>query len=507
MKADFRCLLSLGFAVSLSLISIHLRETASALVIAGCLLISLLSLRVPALGVLAAFPLLVILQPTPTELSWRELGFATVLATTTAASAWQGRKFLWEASKRFYYAPMIALFLVSVNLFAAFSHEVSLHDWIRGLAPFAFLVFFVPVYLESRRYPNIVPWVIASMVSASMLFCWLVVSHYVSEQLWNPYHYVFEAGKWVRIPPDEVWAQSQPVFQFRARITQVLQQATDALIPAAFVWGSALVLWGSRPAFAAAGAAILSLSMVAIILTYTRSMLLAALIVTAMMIFVSLGRKGAAIRAFWIVCLSIVSAAVTIFAFDLVDIYLNRYLLLKQAFVFLSQYVPAFGEVTGSGSAAPHLGEHRLPEIKDENITSRLEEYRIAFAMFLEAPIFGQGLGVRHAINFATGHGDVIIANVGYVHNWIFYSLMVGGVLGIATSFIILLGPGLAALKRTDWPSAIRWPLIATTGLFAVYSLFFAVFRLIPFNLVLAGVWGLVLFSLSRNTSSQEGRA
>lgn len=45
-----------------------------------------------------------------------------------------------------------------------------------------------------------------------------------------------------------------------------------------------------------------------------------------------------------------------------------------------------------------------------------MEEYQTAWSMFLESPILGQGLGIRHTISFETGHGEMLTVSVGYVH-------------------------------------------------------------------------------------------
>ena len=497
MKPEKNYLLALVLGVFLALLSIHLGATAKYPFVAGALLIALLAMLRAGFGVVAAFPLLVVIQPTPLEPSWRELGFAVVLVATTVSSVWRGRDLFWSDAKRLRYWGLAAGTLILCNLLAARYHQVELNDWIRGMLPFAFLGFSIPVYLEAKHDSRIVPWVAASLVLAAFLFCWLVINYYLLEQLWRPYHYIMESGKWVRVDADTVASLSQPVFEFRARVTQLLQQATDVLLPAAFVWGSGLMLWGRRTSEWGAGAAILIASTVAIILTYTRSMLLVALLVTGVLVIVRLGRDGALRRVMGILVLFGASAILTILVFDLVDIYLNRYLLLRQAIDHLAEYLPSIKSFSES-SVGPSA-ERLLPEIKDENITSRLDEYRIAFAMFLESPLIGQGLGVRHEIAFATGHGDLISVSVGYVHNWVLYFLMVGGVFGFIAWSAVLFGPAVIASRQKVSPPELRWAVIATVGLFALYGLFFAVFRLIPYNLVLAGLWGLVLSFLARS--------
>lgn len=78
---------------------------------------------------------------------------------------------------------------------------------------------------------------------------------------------------------------------------------------------------------------------------------------------------------------------------------------------------------------------------QDANVTTRLEGYAIAWRYFLEAPLAGKGLGVKHEMEF-----------------------------------ILLL---------------------------AIYALFFAVFRLTSFNLLLAAAWGIALAARYRDEDCQ----
>lgn len=501
MKTKNTYLVGLGLGFILGLLSIHCGDAAKLSVIIGSLIIAILSLMNPGFGILALFPLLVVIQPTPLHPGWRELSFAAVLVAVTAGSVWQGRDILWVDGKRLRYYGLMVFLLIVCNLFAAQYHLVDFNDWIRGVLPFSFLGFFVPVYLECRRDSRLIPWVVASLVSAAFLFCWLVVSYYIVEKLWLPYHYVMDHGKWLRIDDESAALLSQPVFHFRARVTQVLQQATDILLPTAFVLSAWLIFWGRRAVSLAVGVVILITSTMAIILTFTRSMLLAAVFATSILAIGRLGSKGGFKRMLVVAVLSIVSALSTIQTFDHADIYFKRYRLLKQAAEYCYHYFPKV-----SHFIVPIGGERRqellLPEIEDENVTSRLEEYRIAFGMFLESPLIGQGFGVRHEMSFASGLGDPIIVKVGYVHNWVFYFLMVGGLLGFLGWSVVLFGPALIVLWQKVWVPEMRWLVCATVCLLATYTLFFAVFRLISFNIFLAGLWGLVLSSLPRSSTS-----
>jgi O-antigen ligase len=131
--------------------------------------------------------------------------------------------------------------------------------------------------------------------------------------------------------------------------------------------------------------------------------------------------------------------------------------------------------------------------LADENVTARLEEYKIAWGKFQSAPLFGNGLGTKHRIRYAVGFGKTIEAYVGYVHNWPLYMLMVSGMTGCVTYTIVLLGPLVISRLRKKHLSSYGVFVVVTVTLLAVYGLFFAVFRLVSFNLLLAVVWAITL--------------
>jgi hypothetical protein len=460
------------------------------------------ALRRPASALLASLPLVFMIHPTPVALGWRELGFAGVLAAGGVSSLWHSREVILHHGKRVWWYGLATAGLLGVNLATAIAHGVTVADWLRGVIPFAFLLYLIPVFLESRRDVTFAAaWFWAAFATAA-LFSWHVLSFYVSQELWQPYSYVFQEGRWIRLGTDDVQASNLGILQFRARVTQLLQQATDVLLPLGYVWGLWLFLRNQRWPVSAAGAALAVVATVAMVLTYTRSMLLAAWLVGGLILLRALVRrafKRVAVAAM----VTIVTTFVTIAAFDLGDIYLNRLVLLQQAAKTMSSI-----EDTDTSSGASNGGEAgAMPEeaIKDANVTSRLEEYRLAWDMFGASPLLGQGLGVRHDISFETGHGDVIVVRVGYVHNWVFYILMVGGLVGFAAYAAALFGPAVAAFRSTAIEQEWRDLIVATVLVLAVYGLFFAVFRLIPFNLLLGGLWGVVLAVPHRAAATDGG--
>lgn len=141
----------------------------------------------------------------------------------------------------------------------------------------------------------------------------------------------------------------------------------------------------------------------------------------------------------------------------------------------------------------------------DVNVSGRLEEYQIAWQMFLESPLFGRGFGAQHAMSWESSKGVFIHQSVAYVHNWIVYMLMVGGVtyfIAYALTFLSPIFDRITSLKSDPTLRTIARVVILTM---AIYGLFFAVFRLIAFNLLIAAVWGYI-YSQKMQVKPKEGK-
>ncbi|MCW8276804.1 hypothetical protein IMF27_14900 [Pseudomonas sp. PCH199] len=107
-------------------------------------------------------------------------------------------------------------------------------------------------------------------------------------------------------------------------------------------------------------------------------------------------------------------------------------------------------------------------------------------------PVLGNGLGVKHEMQWEASDGVFLTKYVGYVHNWLFYILMVGGISGLIIYSLVLFGPVVFRLSSISSESTY-WTLIrAVLMTMIVYAAFFAVFRLITFNLLIAATWGVV---------------
>ncbi|MEF8730760.1 MAG: O-antigen ligase family protein [Candidatus Accumulibacter meliphilus] len=506
MESTSRFSLAIAVGAVCALLAVHFGDAARWPVLFGVGGLAFWALREPATGLLASLPLVFMIHPTPTEPGWREFGFVIVLAIGGSASLWQKRSVLPGFAREVWWVILGAGTVLGANIATAASHGVPTSDWMRGAIPFVFVLSLIPVFLEARSNEVFkAAWLWAAIVTAG-LFSWHVVSYFVSEQLWNPYSYTFDNGTWTRLDGNTLKTTVAPVFEFKARVTQLVQQATDAFLPLGYVWGVWLVLWGRSQVIRSAGFALVILSIVAMILTYTRSMLLAAWAVGGLlMLFAAFA--GAWRKVVIAALITVFTASATVAVFDLEDVYLNRIFLLRQALNAVTEK-----QATSSGQEAPH--EERggqagvLPgnTVNDANVNSRMEEYQTAWSMFLESPILGQGLGIRHTISFETGHGEMLTVSVGYVHNWIFYVLMVGGGVGLLAYSLILFGPAVLVFRSLADDREQALAIIATVIALALYACFFAVFRLISFNLLLGGLWGLAL-AMRQDQKAVELRA
>lgn len=439
-----------------------------------------LSSRRPEAGLLSTFPLLYVIQPAPVVIGWEESLFATVIVTTFVSSINARRsRALTLLRGDFGTFLLLSTVFIVLNFFMAIAHEAALKDWIRGVIPFLFITYLIPVCLLIEANPKLVRELVFSIACSAVLFAGHVIQVYINEQLWKPYWYVFENDRWIRIAADLASnVGHENVRHFFRRVTAILPQSTDMLLPLSVSWGVlgfVLLAKESGRVFALWTA---SVGIIAIVLTYTRSMLLTVLMVMAGICVLS-WKKGHLSRFLLSGVLVVSLVMLTIQVFDLHDVYRNRFF----------QTVLSFAAITQSDFAF----EDFSTEIKDENVTARLEEYKIAWRMFMESPWLGQGFGVMHPMRFSAGFGYIVEQQVAYIHNWLLYMLMVGGVAGASLYVWLLAGPALCALRTTTIPSEVCYWLLVTLASMVSYALYFAVFRLIGFNLLLAFAWGIVL--------------
>lgn len=110
----------------------------------------------------------------------------------------------------------------------------------------------------------------------------------------------------------------------------------------------------------------------------------------------------------------------------------------------------------------------------DRNVSIRLTEYEEALNTFLSNPIFGGGIGIPFS-----QHGEHL---TNYIHNSIFYMLANVGVIGLAL-YLLLFVVILKAIRNFN-----EYSYSYSAALFGIfmYSQFFASFRLIHNNILIA---------------------
>lgn len=454
---------------------------------------------------------------------------------------------------------------------------VPLVDWARGAIPFIFIYQLLPVTVLVGGDENKIRWLGASIATLIFMLAGFIVFYYFYYDVWQPYWIVSTEGQTIRISEFEALGNANAIGPMRDRITMLVAQATDALLPVGLVAGVILATLAHRKSIVGAGVVMALTCMLAILITFTRSMLLSPLLIIFLFSLLIFFRKEARLKFSLISTALGVSGLAFIFATGMQDIWIGRISQLADIrAVETSQDVTVESKTfnrdetirtaekidvdvitppavtatvpaktnknvppsvsaadttaTKTGKAAKpstHVIEPSVTSIKearpssmrnekavvkdiqvseaptkpdettaakakDFNVSSRLDEYKIAWNMFLNRPAFGNGFGVKHKMNWETTDGVFLTKYVGYVHNWPFYMLMVGGLAGFALYSLVLFGPVVFRISSIK-SEPMHWTLIRATILtMIVYAAFFAVFRLITFNLLIGAVWGII---------------
>lgn len=467
------------FVASLAAASMMLGHPASfafgALV---SLMLVILAFRSPWLGLLAVFPLASSIRPAPPGIGIQEALFALLVAVVVLKSiAGAAVAAGWRALLKQYGIPLgLAGGLAIVNLLVAISHGVSLADWLRGLIPFLFIGLFIPVALAIGRNPERLSWFGASVGALIALLAGHVVVYYLANGLHHPYWVIAVDGLSQRIPEALTSLHVDAKGPALDRVTVFVQSATDALLPVGIVAGLILATLASDKRAASLGYAVSMLSLTAVLMTYTRSMLFSAMIVLAIFLAqTALSRRHFSKAAGLVLGLVLVGGGV----------------------VATLEIESMWGYRVG------RLAEAVMTDEASSSVTTRLEEYRIAWDRFVEHPLLGNGLGAKHAIKFKGPEG-LVEQHVAYIHNWPLYFLMATGLTGFLAYIWVLLTPAFMRSQVASRENLTFTVLRAAILTMAIYGLFFAVFRLITFNLLVAAAWGVALAinRPSRNTST-----
>jgi hypothetical protein len=514
---------------------------AAALVCIAALVV--LTMKVPWLGVLALFPLAVSVAAPPESVGIKEVAFAGLTACVLARSVIGA--LVQDGWKRFlqdFGIPLgLAAALLAANFLAALYVGTSVPDWVRGAIPYLFLVMAVPIALELRGRPERMRWLGFAIIAAIMLLCLYVLGYYIAHRMWDHEWHILVDGAWVRVTED-VAKQNLDIARgpLLQRITMNIASSTDALVPLGVSLGFCIAVMAENRQIRWLGLVLTALAVPSVLVTYTRSMLLSALLVIfAFGLYVLLFQRHRLRFATWLLIGLTVYAVAVIFALGLEMGWLSRVLLLlatisawtverailawvwlvNHYYIAMAWLEYAFYVVRdwllATVSVPPAIVAQQLSETDavqwvaafkqsgwvsqyatgDANVTTRLEEYQIAWKMFLDHPIFGNGLGSRHAIVAVRNVGEFLPLSVGYIHNWPLYMLMAGGIVGFAAYATLLVGPICAHFKggQADIRTNLLVRILPAT--LAIYGLFFAVARLITFNLLIAAVWGILIAS------------
>ncbi|MBT9498180.1 MAG: O-antigen ligase family protein [Zoogloea sp.] len=451
----------------------------------GALLLVILAFRSHWLGLLAIFPLASSIRPTPPDIGAQEALFALLVAVVVLKSiAEVAISTGWKTLLRQYGKPLgIACALAIVNLAVAISHGVGLADWLRGLVPFLFIGLFIPVAQAIEHHPERLRWLGLSIGALIALLAGHVVIYYLANGLHHPYWVIEIDGIPQRIPEALASLHADARGPFLDRVTISIQNSTDVLLPVGTVAGLIVAAFASDRRAAIFGYAVSILSLTAVIMTYTRSMLLSAMLVLAIfMVYAALSRRGFTKVVGLVLGLALVGTGV-IAALNIESKWWSRMSLLTEA---VKTDGAASSVITRTDGAS--------------SVTTRLEEYGIAWNRFIEHPLLGNGLGAKHAIQFEGPQG-LVMQHVAYIHNWPLYFLMATGVTGFLIYAWALLAPAFIRPQVTSHTTLMVLRGVILT--MAIYGLFFAVFRLITFNLLLAAVWGVAL-AISRSSSGSS---
>lgn len=475
------------------------------IIIAGVAVIS------PWFGLLALFPLSFGLNPTPETVGLREMAYAALcIALMLGTMVHVIREGGLRAEVHKWRLPLVvATLFLALNFTVASRNGVPLHDWARGLVPFVFLLVFWPVSVLLRAGEDRLKWLGISLLLMALLFIGQVLAVFFAKGLYNPVYYLFIDGSYVEThPPLNPANPGEVLGPFYLRVTTMVAQSTDALLPVTFSVAYVMAVLSPSQKVRHGAFVLTWLAATSILATQTRSMLLSALLAVgafglSLMFFKRSRFNSALAKGIVISGLSVCS----IFTMNLDAIWHNRLLLL-----YNSLSISKFSESSVAGrdqSIEAEPSSEAAVFANDVNVMTRLAEYNIAMDMFRSSPFVGVGLGNRHEIVFETFEGEKLVQKVGYVHNWLFYFLMVGGILGAGLYGMLLVLPpiilgfrllqhrrlgGFDDISNYSLVFNVFWVSVLTMG---VYALFFAVFRLISFNLVMAAGLGVCAYILS----------
>lgn len=531
---NYKSLIILGLAV---VVAICLNSSSLGASVTGALgmivLIALAWMR-PWLAILTVMPLTFGFPSTPQALGWREVLYALLCAVLCLRAMWDisrkpGKYLALKIFRKFI---SIYFFVFTLNFLAAVSNDVDFFDWLRGCTPYIFLLMIVPVATYSSAKPSRVFWLLGSCGVLVSLISAEILIYYLAHRMWVPYWIVDQGGQVIKVNSTAIPSYIHASGPFLERITLYIHRSTDGLLPVGAMFGIVTVIF-HRSRLTPLLLVFSSLVILTMVLTYTRSTLLTIFCVQLMLVvFVYFFSRQYFHRLISVLCVTTGITLCLIYASGSQSIWIGRLEALaatatdraiqlirqpakvelatldKRSATFENQYGQdtkadgwslsnaedgQFGELRDYISG-PQLSEESTQNInQDVNVNYRFNEYVIAWKKFVSSPVLGEGLGTQVQMTVTDSAGRAKTYSKGYLHNWVFYFLMTGGVLGFVSYSILLLGP-LFIYKAEGQVGILSRHLIFSASLtMAIYCLFFPSFRLIDFNLFVAVIWGLVL--------------
>lgn len=453
----------------------------------------------PWIILLTAIPILFAIPPASSSLGQNEiclLVLFSLFVIITYAQAIINKKdmtYVWIGT-------LFSTTLFLLSFWESRCRGISVTDWARGLAPFLFLYLMFPIAIVlENEFKFKLKWVFIAFSFLTMLLVIYINVVFFAEHFYGIYWINKIDGTPVYQLSDKIHA-NELLGPFRDRITLRIQQATSELLPLGFAAFTVIACMVKKRYIFILSMIMAELSLFAIMETYTRSMLVSALSILFAW-FVFKGRKEF-IKNCRILLILGLSCLIFTTMTNLNSIWFGRMQIFFAGINELNKDQPLS---TYNDKPIVSYNEKLMKNAKnsDQNMVSRIEEYQIAWSIFLEHPLFGGGIGVKHNMSFPTSEGHYIHQKVGYVHNWFFYWLMVGGIGGLMIYGFVLIAPLFFFKKLGTEHELIKSILIMTILIMCLYSSFFAVFRLITFNLLLSFFAGISL-CLLKNSSYKK---
>lgn len=368
---------------------------------------------------------------------------------------------------------LLLLFLIFVlfNSIVAMknaTHPISAGEWVRGAIPFIFLSMYLPVKNALREDKDVLKSGIVILLSS---FFYAIQSFYYAyaEKIWQPRPWIIDDnGDWVKVASGIIPDNAK---YFWERITMIFSQSTNEMFLIGFFIAVAIFLTVKNRVAKCICFIIWSFITFNLIITYSRSFHI--IVMSGLIVLVILGlylkQYKIAFRYIVVTLFTVLFTLTTVAFLDLLPMK-NRYVALYQ-----------FTESYSSSNTNTNINTKNV----DSNVSARMDEIKIAYDLFKEKPLLGQGLGIKHEIQYDVGFGKTLKYTKGYIHNSLFYFLMTMGISGLLIYmgiFFATIWSACKCLKRNYFLASNVLMMLFVLG---AYSQFFAVFRLIDFNIIL----------------------